>query len=324
MYFYKVYGLIVATDHYFEELHMLPHTPPSIDLQVYFWTSPSPAIEWEPEPTFRSRQQYDDENGIPHQALYRSINQQHYKLVYRDTIAFTFDKHGSTIHVEAIDAEVKQGSFRAYFLGAGLGYALILRNVPLLHGSVVKINGGGIAFVGRSTAGKSTTAAYLARQGHVVTNDDIVPLCFMDNIQHWGVAPGYLRLRLWSDASTALEQDETDPVVEDIPKYYVKLKDFSTETFPLKTIFILRGRDSKIVEPLIERISPQEALMQLMGHVYYYRFSDDTRKANYFDVIGELTRQVAVYNVTMPHSLQQLNASVTKLLQEHYRSLDTD
>jgi len=59
-----------------------------------------------------------------------------------------------------------------------------------------------VAFLGSPGAGKSTTAAAFARDGHAVLSDDIVAL--VDQEGTFEVLPAYPHLCLWPDSVTML------------------------------------------------------------------------------------------------------------------------
>ena len=89
-----------------------------------------------------------------------------------------------------------------YLLGPVLGLLLRLRGVTCLHASAVAFGETAVAFVGSEGAGKSTTAAALARRGHAILSDDIVALA-----EHNGsffVHPAYPYLCLWPESVESL------------------------------------------------------------------------------------------------------------------------
>ncbi len=96
----------------------------------------------------------------------------------------------------------------ALLLGQVLGFALRLRGTLCLHACVVRIGQQAIAIVGETGAGKSTTAAALARRGHSILSDDIAVL--NDRRDRFLVQPGYPRVRLWPKSIKALYGSEVD------------------------------------------------------------------------------------------------------------------
>ncbi|WP_414623449.1 hypothetical protein [Calothrix sp. CCY 0018] len=89
--------------------------------------------------------------------------------------------------------------------GCVIGTALRLQGKLCLHSSVIKVDNCAIAIIGEKGAGKSTTAAALAKQGYPILADDIAVLT--DCGDSFLVQPGYPRLRLWKSAVNQLYGD---------------------------------------------------------------------------------------------------------------------
>ncbi len=70
------------------------------------------------------------------------------------------------------DSEQFRRELSSWMLGTVLGYAMCLRGLPTLHGSVVEIDGRAVALLGASGAGKSTLAGALVAAGHAMLADD--------------------------------------------------------------------------------------------------------------------------------------------------------
>ena len=139
---------------------------------------------------------------------------------------------------------------------------------------------GCIAIVGAKGAGKSTTAAALAKQGYPILADDIAVLTDCGN--SFLVHPGYPRLRLWKSAVNQLYGDEKglSRVFSQTDKHFVQLnqnqinKDkisawgFHNQPLPLAAIYVLGERQQFLAAPNIETITPQMGVMQLITHRY--------------------------------------------------------
>ncbi|NJM24074.1 MAG: AAA family ATPase [Richelia sp. SM1_7_0] len=79
-----------------------------------------------------------------------------------------------------------------------LGTALRLQGKICLHSSVIAVDNRAIAIIGASCAGKSTTAAALAKRGYPILASDIAVLY---DCGAFKVQPGYPRLRLRKSAN---------------------------------------------------------------------------------------------------------------------------
>jgi hypothetical protein len=71
-----------------------------------------------------------------------------------------------------------------------------------LHASAIVIGGGGVAFAGPASRGKSTLAASLALDGHAVVTDDCLMLDWRR--REPSAVPSYPSLRLWRDTADRL------------------------------------------------------------------------------------------------------------------------
>ena len=200
-------------------------------------------------------------------------------------------------------------------LGQVLGCALRLQRTLCLHACVVKIGQHAIAIVGESGAGKSTTAAVLARRGHAILSDDIAVL--NDDKQHWLVQPGYPRLRLWPETIHALYGSELDlkKIFSFCEKRFVDLIGNSSETvskfysdsLPLAAIYVLGKRQPELAAPKIETISPATAVMTLMAHrsVSHLKLDLD-KQAHEFAGLSRLAMTVPIRKINRSNSLQVL------------------
>jgi hypothetical protein len=92
-----------------------------------------------------------------------------------------------------------------WLLGSVLGFAMALRGLPTLHGSVVAVNGQAIGLLGVSGAGKSTLAAAFVAAGHAMLADD--HLVVAHDAGGYRALPGPPRLRLWPASLPVIEAE---------------------------------------------------------------------------------------------------------------------
>ncbi|AFY43921.1 hypothetical protein [Nostoc sp. PCC 7107] len=163
----------------------------------------------------------------------------------------------------------------AILIGCIIGTALRLQGKICLHSSVIKVDDCAIAIIGAKGAGKSTTAAALAKQGYPILADDIAVLADCDN--SFLVQPGYPRLRLWKSAVNELygSEAELSRVFSQTDKHFVELNQnhlsawrFHPQPLPLAAIYVLGERQQSLTAPSIEAIIPQIGLMHLITHRY--------------------------------------------------------
>ena len=118
-----------------------------------------------------------------------------------DRIEFLIDRSGSQVWVNWPESCPLEDA-ATYLLGPIFGFVLRLRGVVSLHASAVAVADRAVVLVGPCGAGKSTTAAALARLGFPVLSDNIVAL--EERGGSLIVHPGNARLSLWPDSVRTL------------------------------------------------------------------------------------------------------------------------
>ena len=127
-------------------------------------------------------------------------------MEYSDGAQFWLDHQGTRVWA-TWNAPLLLQDVATYLLGPVLGLLLRFRGVICLHASAVVLDDCAVAFVGSEGAGKSTTAAALARRNHAVISDDIVALA--ENEDRFLVLPAYPYLSLWSESAEMLFGPDT-------------------------------------------------------------------------------------------------------------------
>ncbi len=154
----------------------------------------------------------------------------YFHLWFRGDGQLDFEIDAEGCHISATWVVLIIEEVIALLLGQVLGCALRLQGNLCLHACVLKMGEQAIAIVGESGAGKSTTAAALAKLGHAILSDDIAVLNECD--QHWLAQPGYPRLRLWPKSIQALygQEDNLARILSFSEKRFIDLKDNNSET----------------------------------------------------------------------------------------------
>lgn len=302
---YKVYGLTLQANQPLPGL-IAADSDASVDVWVDLNEEPQPpSAKVEPESGINVLSKGDDT---------------YFHLWFRGDgqIDFEIDAEGS--HISATWTLSLLGlslleQVSALFLGQVLGCTLRLRGTLCLHACVVKIGQHAVAIVGESGAGKSTTAAALAKEGYSILSDDILVL--KDGEQHWVVQPGYPRIRLWPQTINALYGSESDftKIFISSEKRFVELVGDSSKTvwkfhsdpLPLAAIYVLEKRRPELATPMIETISPATAVMTLMTHrsVSHLKLGMD-KQAQEFARLSRLAMTVPIQKVSRSDSLTAL------------------
>lgn len=219
----------------------------------------------------------------------------------------------------------------AILIGCVLGTALRLQGKICLHSSVIAVNNRAIAIIGTKGAGKSTTAAALAKRGYPILADDIAVLRDCD--AEFQVEPGYPRLRLWKSAVNALYGSEVElpRVFRQTDKHFVQLNQdgstwcFHSKPLPLAAIYILGERQPTEKAASIEPISPQMGLMHLLTHKYPESLKlDRNRQTREFAYLGRLVKLAPMRQINRSDSLNALPQLCDAILEDVSRVMNGD
>lgn len=127
---------------------------------------------------------------------------------------------------------------RLLLTGSALTALLQQRSIVTLHASAVLIDGHAVGFFGKSGAGKSTTAAVLAKQGFPLIADDVLGLQVGQAKDVWAI-PSFPKIGLWRDTtdSLGLPVMPSDQRMNGVEKYLVAPQRFHTAPARLSHLF---------------------------------------------------------------------------------------
>ena len=225
------------------------------------------------------------------------------RLTYDDGTQFIIDRQGTEVW-GTWPEELTLEDTATYLLGPVMGLVLRLRGVTCLHASAIAVGDRAIALVGRSGAGKSTTAAAFAELGYPILSDDIVALVQPDN--QILVQPAYPRLRLWPSSVEILynNPDALPRLVPTNPTWDKSYLDLSQEKYkfqetplPLAGIYILGDRTNSSPIPAIAQLPKRQALMDLIANTYANILLDKTMRQQEFQFLSHTVNQVPVYQL---------------------------
>lgn len=245
------------------------------------------------------------------------------RLAYEDGTQFWVDRRREKIWA-TWPATSSLENAASYLLGPVLGLVLRLRGVICLHASAVAFGDRCVAFVGPAEAGKSTTAAAFARQGHGVLSDDIVAL--QEHQGSFQVMPGYPHLCLWPESAEMLyDSAEALPrLIPDWDKRRLSLGEqgtfFESRCLPLAAIYVL-GERGQAPAPYVEAIRPQSALLALVADTYANKILDKEMRAREFAVLGRLVAIIPVRRV-YPHQDARRLEDLCRAIRQDLSSLD--
>jgi hypothetical protein len=244
------------------------------------------------------------EAGEPALRIWRLSQSQLIHIEYQDGMKFWLDCQGAGVWVKWSDPLTLEDA-AAYLLGPVFGLVLRLRGLTCLHASAFAFDGHAVAFVGGEGAGKSTTAAAFARQGHAVLSDDVVALVEREGAFY--VLPAYPHLSLWPDSVEMVYGP--DKKVPRFSQAFDKRRlaldtnelKFEEQTLPLKAVFILGERTRDAAAPFLETLKPRDALLSLVANSYAAHLVDNQTRGGELALFGRLVASVPIRRLR-PHA----------------------
>jgi hypothetical protein len=242
---------------------------------------------------------YTDGSGRPALKIWNTADGVRLHLVYYDGMEFWLERRGKEIWALWPEKSSLEEAC-SYLLGPVLGLLLRLRGITCLHASAVVLSGQAVAFVGAEGAGKSTTAAAFAREGHAVLSDDVVALEERDS--GFLVMPAYPQVCLWPDSVASLygSADALPHFSTGWEKHRLTLgsgrAQFENRPVPLGAIYFLGERRAEAA-PAVEPVRAQAALLSLVADTFANKILDRAMRAKEFEILGRLATAVPVRRV---------------------------
>jgi len=267
---------------------------------------------------------YKDEAGNPALRIWKVASSRYLRLEYFDGTQFWLARDGTEVWA-TWPSNLAIEDTATYLLGPVLGILLRLRGVTCLHASAVAFGDIAVAFVGSEGAGKSTTAAALARHGHAILSDDVVALA-----EHNGsflVHPAYPYLCLWPESVESLygSRDALPHFSANYEKRFLSLGKqelrFAERALPLAAIYILGDRRGDPA-PLVEELAPQKAFLGLVVNTFATNTLDSSMRAKEFEILSRLAPNVPIRALCAHHDASRL-PELCELLNEEAQKLRT-
>lgn len=158
---------------------------------------------------------------------------------------------------------VETKAFRRFLERQIIALLLLQRELLVVHGSAVAIDGDGVLFLGPRGAGKSTTASAFHQDGYTLLEDDIVGIRFDGNTPI--VLPGIPQLRLTAESVDGLNvREAARPAVDWGPKKYYQNVDSRPSPVPLRRCYLLETNETLAIRDLPGR----EQFFRFIEHAY--------------------------------------------------------
>jgi hypothetical protein len=250
-----------------------------------------------------------DKSGAPAVRVWEVTNGNALQLVYFDGVQFWLDRAGTNIWAFWPDTSSLE-NVATYLVGPILGLLLRLRGITCLHASAVASGDRAVAFVGSEGAGKSTTAAALARRGYPVLSDDVVTLVERGGAFH--VMPAYPYLCLWPDSVEKIEgsREAFSRFTPEWDKRCLPLGSpdarFEDRALPLGAIYVFGDRKTDPALP-IEALSAQDAFITLVANTFATNLLDSAMRAAEFAVLARLVSTVPIRRLYRSNTVLRLD-----------------
>jgi hypothetical protein len=203
-----------------------------------------------------------------------------------------------------------------YLTGNIFAFLLLQRGYLVLHASAASVDGQAAAFLGTPGAGKSSLVAALYQLGHTILVDDVTAIDLDSDLA--SVIPAFPQVKLEIEAAKNLGIDPQKLILlhEDEEKRGFRFAErFPGDNQPLSKIYILSDQGDQI----FQRISPQEALVELIRNSYPTRFAQSGGAEHFLKCVG-LVKKVPVFRMKKPPTLKDL-PDFAALLADHILSI---
>lgn len=228
-------------------------------------------------------------------------------LIWMDHVARYLVANGNQITVEPL-ADSTNGEVGELLLSIPIAALLLQRGTIILHASAVATPQGAILLVGRSVAGKSALATWLAQQRIPFMSDDICTVVF-DSKGNPRVNPGPARIRLLPEVadmilSKQMPRPSPNGVLQKISIEFESLH--CKEPMPLKKIYLLEIGNSASDE-LNQVTEISERAKILTQYTYCRQFLRPMNlQSVYGDKLQKLAEEVQVAQYMRPKGANTL------------------
>jgi len=307
---YSLFGLRIQSSLAIPRLALASASTECSDVKIHLGSLP--VIRGEPQMEPKNlvyASSGEGESGAPAVRVWKVMNGDALHLVYFDGVQFWLDRAGTNIWALWPDTSSLE-NVATYLVGPILGLLLRLRGITCLHASAVASGDRAVAFVGSEGAGKSTTAAALARRGYPVLSDDVVTLVERGGAFH--VMPAYPYLCLWPDSVEKIEgsPEAFSRFTPEWDKRCLPLGSqdtrFEDRALPLGAIYVFGDRGADPTLP-IETLSAQDAFITLVANTFATNLLDSAMRAAEFAVLARLVSTVPIRKLYRSNTVLRLD-----------------
>lgn len=298
-YFYKAYGLTIASSIPLPPLQ--PIAPAPADVQIW-QESLLNTPDGEPTKIFRA--------GI--QAAFAQTEPGQDWLLWKPLVHFKAIQ-GQSLIVDTTSTD--EDAIALFTMSEAIGLLLFQRGYFLLHGSAIRLQNKGIVFLGEPGAGKSTTVAAFAQRHRQVISDDLVCIRLNEAGEPM-LVPAFPQIKIWGKAIAGLQIPQADltPVREGVDKFsWHDTAHFDAQEVPLQRIYVLTKPDSEH-----SGATPIPAFQAPIELVSYFPLADAMLQGQalkaYFEKSVAIAQTVPMQKMSRPADFEKLYQFVDSLI----------
>jgi hypothetical protein len=279
MYKYKAYGLSIDSE---ISLPKLLTNDSNADVKIYF-------------------QKLDNDNFNSHISgkNFKVTNDATYLFFKNSPLIKIYD--GNKILINP-SVDIDKNLLRDLILGTSFAILRHQQGLLVLHASSVNIDGHSVVFLGDTGQGKSTTAFALNRRGYPLVSDDVLPLQVFENDSPL-VYPAYPGLKLSSEVLLKNGYGKNKfKNSQESRKYLLDVNEFSSDSIPIKKIYILkRGMNFDV-----KKISPQNAIIELINNSFCFPSFNNLEKSSNLLQCANVVKNVPIKTLFIKNSLDMM------------------
>ena len=242
---------------------------------------------------------YVFDDGTVWTEFYR--NEAGYLLRFPDLADFEVSASGETVTAcPAVGTD--EVTLEHLYINQLIPLALSRQGRPAFHASVVTVPGGCVAFLGKTSMGKSTLAASFALEDAAFLTDDALIIDESDGVR---ARPSHASLRLWEDSVEALIP--ADATRAGAIGYSSKARllagaalRYVDEPAPLLAAFVLERNDVEAIT--ISPLAGSERHMAWIGNSFLLDIRDEDLLARHFDWTHRIAGQVPTFSLDYPRN----------------------
>lgn len=241
----------------------------------------------------------------------------HYVVRYPSVADFRIDDEGVGVQCTPASDAVQ---WQAIYEQQVVPLVLAQRGAHVYHGGAVAIDGGAVAFVGRSGMGKSTLVTAFATRGYAFFADDCLVL------EEGGptgvrVQPQVPSIRLWPDSLTAVAPAGCDiQRAPGSPKPRLLASTdmpHATESLPLRRVYVLGEGASG--QPQVVPLSPADAVIGWASNRFVLDIKDRGRLAANLRWAARMVAGIPASLLDYPRRYDALDAVVSAVVADATR-----